>query len=113
MLAQHSVALDTIPDELGHKLTRQRQVPATLIGRLARSIEFKGFGLGEILLVDALRRCLHQSRTVASWAVIVDAKDDEVAAFYKKYGFIELPKIPRRLFLPMGTVKKMMDELPE
>ena len=32
---------------------------------------------------------------------------DSVAAFYRKYGFIEFPKIPTRLFLPMATIEKM------
>jgi len=30
-------------------------------------------------------------------AVLVDAKDDDAATFYRKYGFLELPKVPRRL----------------
>jgi hypothetical protein len=44
---------------------------------------------------------------VASAVVIVDAKDDSAAAFHKRYGFIELPKTPKRLFLPMATVGKL------
>jgi len=47
------------------------------------------------------------SRQVASAAVIVDAKDDQAVAFYKKYRFMELPKIPKRLFLPMATIEKL------
>jgi len=38
---------------------------------------------------------------------VVDAKDASALAFYKKYGFLELPRIERRLFLPMGTVAKL------
>ena len=106
-LSQYSVQLDAIPEEIARKLTRYNEIPATLIGRLARSDTFRGMGLGEILLMDALYRCLIHSRLVASWAVIVDAKDDAAIAFYKKYGFIEVPRIPNRLFLPMATVAKM------
>ena len=82
-------------------------MPATLIGRLAVSNEFRGQGLGELLLLDALNRCLSGSKQVASAAVIVDARDDSAAAFYKKYGFIELPKTPKRLFRPMATIEKL------
>jgi hypothetical protein len=39
--------------------------------------------------------------------VIVDAKDPAAAAFYRKYGFLELPKIERRFFLPLGTVEEL------
>lgn len=109
-LSQYSVGVDTIPEELARKLTRQKQVPATLIGRLARDTKFAGTGLGETLLMDALRRCVNHSRQIASWAVIVDAKTDTNIAFYRKYGFIELPKIPRSLFLPISTTEKMLVE---
>jgi len=60
-----------------------------------------------MLLMDALRRCLINSRQVASWAVIVDAKDEAAIAFYRQYGSIEVPKMPNRLFLPMATISKM------
>ena len=83
-LSQHSVELDAIPDRLAAKLPNHPFVPATLIGRLAVSNEFRGRGLGELLLMDALNRCLSGSKQVASAVVIVDAKDDRAAAFYKK-----------------------------
>ena len=82
-------------------------MPATLVGRLAVSTAFRGQGIGELLLMDALYRCLAGSRQRASAAVIVDAKDDRVAAFYRKYGFLDLPKFTRRLFLPVATVETL------
>jgi len=57
--------------------------------------------------MDALNRCLSGSKQVASAAVIVDAKDERAAAFYKKYGFIELPKTPKRLFLPVAAIERL------
>lgn len=39
----------------------------------------------------------------------MDAKDDKAVSFYKKYGFLELPKVAKRPFLPMGTVEKLFD----
>jgi hypothetical protein len=47
------------------------------------------------------------SRDVASWAVFVEAIDNDAAAFYRKYGFIELPDDRLRLFLPMKTIAKV------
>jgi hypothetical protein len=40
-------------------------------------------------------------------AVVVDAKDEVANSFYRKYGFLELPDHPKRLFLPMKTVEQM------
>ena len=82
-------------------------VPATLIGRLAVSVSFRGQRHGETLLMDALHRILQHSREVASACAIVDAIDDAAIAFYTKYGFLELPAISRRLFLPIGTIKAL------
>jgi ribosomal protein S18 acetylase RimI-like enzyme len=106
-LSAYSVRLDKIPEEIARKLTRMPEVPATLVGRLARSSAFRGQGIGEILLADALKRSLASSKHVASWTVMVDAKDANAVAFYKKYGFMEIPATPSRLFLPMETITKL------
>lgn len=106
-LSSYAVRLDEIPAEIAKKLTRMQEVPATLLGRLARSVEFRGQGIGEILLVDALKKALQNNVHVASWAVVVDAKDEEAAEFYRRYGFIPFPNRPNRLFLPMSSIEKM------
>lgn len=109
-LSQYAVDLGDLPQEISKKLPRYPMVPATLLGRLAVSLDFRGQGLGARLLMDALRRALHSSWQVASAAVVVDAKDSQAFAFYKKYGFIELPRIESRLFLPMATVAQLFSE---
>jgi ribosomal protein S18 acetylase RimI-like enzyme len=106
-LSAYSVRLDKIPEEIARKLTRMPEVPATLLGRLARSSAFRRQGVGEILLADALKRSSANSKHVASWTVVVDAKDADAVAFYRKYGFMEIPATPSRLFLPMETIAKL------
>jgi predicted GNAT family N-acyltransferase len=106
-LSSFAVKLDEIPEALAKKLTKMPLVPATLIGRLSRSIEFLGKGIGEILLVDALKKAYRNSKEVASWAVIVDAKDAEAVAFYKRFGFVEFPTVKTRMFLPMISVAEL------
>lgn len=106
-LSQYAVDLGELPEEISKKIPRYPMVLATLLGRLAVSDRFRGQGLGEWLLMDALHRALQSSKQVASAAVVVDAKDDQAVAFYRKYGFIDLPKIERRLFLPMGTIVQL------
>jgi ribosomal protein S18 acetylase RimI-like enzyme len=106
-LSQYAVQLDHVPPEVAKKLPRYPVVPTTLIGRLAVSTAFRGQGHGETLLMDALHRILQHSREVASAGVIVDAKNAAAVSFYKKYGFLELPDVERRLFLPMGTIEEL------
>ena len=106
-LSQYSVDLVNLPHEIARKLPRYPLVPATIIGRLAISQNFKGQKLGEFLLLDALHRCLQQSKQIASFAVIVDAKDERARQFYEHFDFLKLPGIPNRLFLPMKTIEKL------
>lgn len=108
-LSQYAINAGELPAETAHKLRvpRYDQLPATLLGRLARSREFKGTGIGEMLLMGALKRALEHSRNVASLAVVVDSKDEKSTAFYKAYGFIALPGHPNRLFIPMQTVEQL------
>lgn len=109
-LSSYTVKLDEIPEAIAKKLTRMAEIPATLLGRLARSLDVRSRGIGEILLVDALKRALQHSAHIASWAVVVDAKDEEAAEFYKRYGFIPFPSKPNRLSLPMSSISKMFPE---
>lgn len=106
-LSQFSIKLHDISPDTARTLAKYPDVPATLIGRLAVDDKYRGQWLGEKLLLDALHRCLLHSRQIASCAVVVDAKDAEAKSFYQKYGFLELPGIPNRLFLPMATIEQM------
>ena len=108
-LTSDNIRLDDLPPELLKqvKLPRYPVAGATLIGRLARDQSFKGQGVGELLLVDALKRALSTSKQIASAAVVVDAKDDKAHAFYSAFGFIAFPDTKNRLFLPMETVEKL------
>lgn len=103
-LSSTAVRLTELPEPTRKKLPRYPLVPATLIGRLAVDLRYRGLRLGERLLVDALRRSLTASQTIASVAVVVDAKDTAGVAFYERYGFMSFPEQPLRLFLPMKTI---------
>lgn len=106
-LSQYSILSGEIPEEITRKLTKHDQIPATLIGRLARHTAQRGTGAGDLLLADALQRCLVISAQAASWAVIVDAKSESGTAFYKRWGFEAFPSHPLKLFLPTATIEKM------
>ena len=103
-LTATAVKLTDLPEHTAKKLPRYPLVPATLLGRLAVSLTYRGKGLGERLLMDALKRSLEASRVVGSAAVIVDAKDPAGVAFYERYGFKRLPQQELRLFIAMKTI---------
>lgn len=102
-LASASLLLAELPASTGKKLPRYPTVPAVRMGRLAVDQGFKGNGLGSALLADALGRAARAE--IAAYALMVDAKDDAAANFYRHHGFIALPDSPRTLFLPLATVQ--------
>jgi len=108
-LSSYSIDAGELPDEVAKKLRvpKHDKLPATLLGRLARSIEFKGLGIGELLLFEALGNALINSQKVASLAVVVDAIDERARGFYRDYGFLDLPDHHNRLFIPMKTIAQM------
>jgi len=61
--------------------------------------------------MGALKRALEHSRNIASVAVVVDAIDENAHAFYRRYGFINIPNHPNRLFMPMKTVAHIVPEI--
>lgn len=103
-LSAHMLNLGDLPADVAKKLPKYPNVPATLLGRLAVSKEFRGRGLGEFLLMDALREALAGTKHVASAAVVVDSKTDDARQFYERYDFIPLPSQPTRLFYLMKTI---------
>lgn len=105
-LSAHSIQLSELPVDVARKLPRYPNVPATLLGRLAVSLDFRGKGIGELLLVDALKRAAAGAREIASVAVLVDAKDDRAHRFYLNHGFIPLSSTPNRLFYPIKSIAK-------
>ncbi len=107
-LSASVLTLTDLPDELARKLPRYPQLPVTLLGRLAIDQSAKGQGLGEHLLLDALHRSLAHADQIAAIAVVVAAKDESAAAFYRHYGFIHLQTQPSRLFVPMRSIAQLL-----
>lgn len=104
-LSATSVSLVDLPSALAKKLPRYPAIPATLMGRLAIDRDHQRRGLGELLLLDAFSRTLRSE--IASYAFVVDAKDDAAQAFYEHYGFRLLPSAGRRLFLTLAEIASL------
>lgn len=106
-LSSHSIEVQGIPSEVRKRFPRYPAVPTTLLGRLARALQFRGQRVGEFLLLDALSRALHSSQDVGSYAVVVDAIDGAAISFYSKYGFLPTEEHPSRLYLPIASIKRL------
>ena len=97
--------IDLPPDE-SKRLPRYPTIPAIRIGRLAVGRQFQGRRLGAAMLADAVTRALRAD--AAAFALLVDAKNDQAVAFYRRYGFRTLVSSPRTLYLSLGTARKAL-----
>jgi GNAT superfamily N-acetyltransferase len=104
-LSSTAVKLAELPAETTRRLPRYPLVPATLLGRLAVDQRFQGRGYGRFLLADALFRAVRSE--IASFAVIVDAKDDAARRFYERESFLSFPDQPMKLFRPMADIAEL------
>ena len=98
-LSAHSVQREDIAGGW-FKRNAPEQVPAVLLGMLGVDKRDQGLGLGKSLLKDAIERSLAVSGQIGARALLVDPACDEVASFYKRYGFRDLAGT-NRLALPL------------
>ena len=108
-LSHTEIKREALPALLARKLPHY-PIPVMLIAQLAVHSKAQNQGLGKIALIEALKHCFAINTHLPSYAVVVDALDENVQAFYEQYGFQSLDNYDRerkRLFLPMNTVTKL------
>jgi predicted GNAT family N-acyltransferase len=106
-LSMSGINLEELPKEISEKLPKYPIVGVTLIGRLAVAEDYKGFGWGKLLIMDALKRSLNVSKSTGSFAVVVDAIDDDAARFYQRFDFKTFPDSPDKLFRTMTSISQI------
>lgn len=106
-LSNNSISLDYFSEEIQKKLPRTyKSIPTTLLGRLAIDKKQQGKGIGEKILIDALKRSHNLSKEIGSFAVIVDPIDIDAERFYIKYDFIKLPD-SGKMFIAIKTLHQL------
>lgn len=95
------------PDELPLG-PRGVPAPAALIGRLAADLRHQGAGLGQNLLLDAIRRAVLASKAIGATVIRVDALNDSTESFYTHHGFRPIRANGREMYLPMRTAQRTL-----
>lgn len=108
-VAYFSLAAASVePEDATSRLTKgqgRQPIPVVLLARLAVDLQEQGQGLGEAMLVDALRRCAQAADVIGARAVLVHAKDERARGFYVRYGFEPSLTNPRHLIVLMKDVR--------
>ncbi len=103
-LSPASIAYARTPEIVRRGLARH-EVPAFRLARLAVGLRVQEQGLGGQLLMAAGKRCLLAAAEVGGVAMLIDAKNARVAAWYQSYGALPLLDAPLSLLLPLTTVE--------
>ena len=97
---------------LGKSQQRNKPDPiaVTLLGQLAVVTPFQGRGHAGSLLGFALKTTFAAHLKVGSFGVITHPVDDGIRAFYRRWGFQELPFDPERtMIVRMLDLRKTID----
>ena len=102
-LVSFHLTFEQAPEAMRKKLPKD-QLYVALIARLAAATAVRGQGVGGRLLIDAVKRAHLASLQVPTHGVVVHAKDEPAAAFYRHYGFLPFADDALHLYLPMATI---------
>lgn len=104
-----------LPKSLTRNAPRHGVIPAAYLSMVGVAASSQGRDLGRFLSADAFQSVLAAANHVAIAALVLDVLDDdgeEVAdrrqRFYKRLGFQGFPSQPRRMFISLETMRKML-----
>jgi GNAT superfamily N-acetyltransferase len=102
-LAPASIAYDRTPLLIKRGFARH-EMPVFRLARLAVDRSIQGCGFGGRLLLAAGRRCLLVASEVGGVALLIDAKNEQIAQWYAGYGAVQLLDKPLSLLLPFKSI---------
>lgn len=113
VVAYHAMATGAVmPADAPSRITKgagRYPVPVIILTRLGVDITEQGRGLGQALVVDALRRVAAAADIVGVWALLIHAESEHARAFYLSLAeFEESPTDPLHLFLLIKDLRRAL-----
>ena len=102
-LIMSRIRQDDIPND---RPKIKRDIPVILLGQLGVDEKYQGKGFGELLLMDAQARVDEISRKVGIRALMLDARNERLAAWYKEHDFIRFPD-SLRMFKSITAIRAL------
>ena len=106
-LAAGAVTLAEAPGRVRRNMPAP--IPVMVLGRLAVDREYRGLGLGQGLLRDAILRTLQAAEIAGMRALLVHAISDEAKAFYLRHGFSVSPAAPMTLMITIADAERALE----
>lgn len=103
-LVMSQVGQEQIPDDRP-RITRP--IPVILLGQIGIDTEFQGRGLGDLLLMDVQARVLEISEKVGVRALMLDARNGQLAEWYQKHDFVRFTN-SFRMFKSIEAIRQLL-----
>lgn len=111
----HSIDYQDLPEKFARTRPGHGSIPAAYISMIGRDTRYRGGGYGGILLADCLARIGKVAEQIGTAVVVLDVLDcgdaertKRRADLYRDYGFVPFPSNPLRMFLPVATIKDLL-----
>ncbi len=112
----HAIQAHDLPGKFTRNAPSHGGIGAAYISTFGVDAKAQGAGIGTLLIADALKRIARLSEEIGIFAVVLDVLDDgdEEAVkkrhkFYRRFGFIDFPSHPLRMFLPVKTIRQGLE----
>ena len=102
-LVMSQVRQEEIPNDKP-KITRG--IPVILLGQIGIDLKFQRQGLGDLLLTDVQARVDEVSQKVGIRALMLDARNEKLAAWYESRDFVRFPN-SLRMFKSIQAVRQL------
>ncbi|KTQ96069.1 hypothetical protein NS226_08390 [Aureimonas ureilytica] len=113
----HAVDYTDLPKRFDRTRPGHGSIPAAYISMIGVHKDLQGKGYGSDLLADCLKRIACVADQIGIAVVMLDVLDcgepalvDRRQRAYAAYGFEPLPSQPLRMFLPLATVRRLLDQ---
>ncbi len=102
------VRVEKLPPKFAKKYPSK--VAGVKLARLAVNKAYQRQGIGEIMMIEAMRRAVVVAENAGGIGLFVDAKDEAAKTYYNRYGFVSLEDAFLEMFLPLSTIIQMLEE---
>ncbi|MEM9927797.1 MAG: GNAT family N-acetyltransferase [Cyanobacteria bacterium P01_D01_bin.50] len=101
------VRVEKLPPKFAKKYPSK--IPGVKLARLAVSQLYQRQGIGEIMMIEAMKRALIVAENAGGIGLFVDTKDEATKNYYSRYGFVSLEDAFLEMFLPLSTIVQMFE----
>jgi GNAT superfamily N-acetyltransferase len=83
-------------------------VPIVKLGRLAVSKRYQRQGMGEVMMIEAMKKTLTIAEQAGILGFFVEAKDEAAKHYYQRFGFQSLPDRPLEMYLLVSQLQEAL-----